>query len=84
MKWSRKAVARGLRELETGIVCLDNNQAKGRNKTELKNPHLEEDIRFLVDGKSQADPKFQTLFCYARTSALSSQTGFNRRKRLSK
>ena len=32
MKWSRKAVARGLRELETGIVCLDNNQAKGRNK----------------------------------------------------
>ena len=69
MKWSRKAVAKGLRELETGIVCLDNNQAKGRNKTELKNPHLEEDIRFLVDGKSQADPKFQTLFCYARTSA---------------
>jgi hypothetical protein len=69
MKWSRKAVAKGLRELETGIVCLDNNQAKGRNKTELKNPHLEEDIRFLGDGKSQADPKFQTLFCYARTSA---------------
>ena len=69
MGWSRKAVAKGLKELETGIVCQDNNQAKGRNKTEEKNPQLEEDIRFLVDNKSQADPKFQTVFYYARTSA---------------
>lgn len=69
MGWSRKAVALGLKELETGIVCLDNHQAKGRNKTEFVLPQLEEDIRCLVDSKSQADPKFQTLFYYARISA---------------
>ena len=56
-----------IKELE--IVCLDNNQAKGRKKTELKNRHLEEDLRCLVDGKAQVDPQFQTVFYYARTSA---------------
>ena len=69
MGWSRKAVATGLKELETGIVCQDNNKAKGRNRTEKKNPKLEEDICILVDEKSQSDPKFQTTFCYVRTSA---------------
>ncbi len=69
MGWSRKAVAKGLKELKTGIICLDHNHAPGRKKTEQKNPQLEKDIRFLVDGKSQADPQFQTLFYYARTSA---------------
>jgi transposase len=69
MGWSRKAVAKGIKELQTGIVCQDNNQTKGRNKTEDKTPQLEEDIRSLVDDKSQADPKFQTVFCYTRISA---------------
>ena len=69
MGWSREAVAKGMKELETGIICLDNDIAKGRKKTEDKEIKLEKDIRSLVDGKSQADPKFQTLFCYARTSA---------------
>lgn len=32
MGWSRKAIAMGLKELETGIFCQDNNQAKGRKK----------------------------------------------------
>ncbi len=69
MGWSRKAVATGLKELQTGIFCQDNHQAKGRKKTEEKNPQLEEDIYSLVDEKSQADPKFQTVFYYARISA---------------
>ena len=69
MGWSRKAVATGLKELKTGIFCQDNHQAKGRKKTEEKNPQLEEDIYSLVDEKSQADPKFQTVFYYARISA---------------
>ena len=59
----------GLKELETGIFCQDNNQAKGRKKTEENTPQLEDDIRSLVDEKSQAEPKFQTVFCYARISA---------------
>jgi hypothetical protein len=69
MGWSRTAIAKGLKELETGIVCQDNHQGKGRKKVTEKLPQLEEDIRSLVDGKSQADPKFQTMFYYARISA---------------
>lgn len=69
MGWSRKAVAKGLCELKTGIICLSNNSYKGRKKIEKKIPKLESDIRSLVDDKSQADPKFQTVLCYTRTSA---------------
>lgn len=69
MGWSRKAVAKGLCELKTGIICLCDNSCKGRKKMETKFPQLELDIRSLVDDKSQADPKFQTVLCYARTSA---------------
>lgn len=67
--WSRQAVGLGLKELQTGIVCLDNYGARGRKKTEENLPDLEEDIRSLVDSQSQADPSFQSTFCYARISA---------------
>ncbi len=32
--WSRQAIATGLKELETGIICVDNYRARGRKKTE--------------------------------------------------
>ncbi len=57
--WSRAAIAVGLKELETGIVCVDNYQARGRKKTEELLPNLETDISDLIDNYSQADPKLQ-------------------------
>ncbi|EDN69131.1 transposase [Beggiatoa sp. PS] len=33
MGWSRKTVTKGLKELETGIVCVDNYQARGPEKS---------------------------------------------------
>ena len=75
MGWSREAVAKGMKELETGIICNDNDRAKGRKKAEDKDIKLEENIKYLVDGKSQADPKFKTVFCYARTSARAVREG---------
>jgi hypothetical protein len=67
--WDRRTVQLGLHERRTGIVCVDNYQARGRHKSEEKLPHLEADIRSLVDAKAQADPKFQSTFLYARISA---------------
>ncbi|MBD2777790.1 ISAzo13-like element transposase-related protein [Iningainema tapete] len=67
--WNRQAITLGLKEKETGIICIDNYQARGRKKTEFLLPNLEADIQSLVDSKSQADPKFQTTFRYARISA---------------
>ena len=67
--WSRQAIAVGLKELETGIVCVDNYQARGRKKTEELLPNLETDIADLIDNHSQADPKFQSTFAYTKVSA---------------
>jgi hypothetical protein len=48
---------------------VDNYRARGRQRSETKLPNLESDIRDLVDGEAQADPKFQSTFYYARVSA---------------
>jgi hypothetical protein len=31
--WSRKTVLKGLKELETGIICADNYRRRARKKT---------------------------------------------------
>lgn len=67
--WSRKAIATGIKEIETGIVCVDNYQARGRKKTEELLPQLEQDIFDLVDNYSQTDPKFKSTFRYTKISA---------------
>ena len=67
--WDRVSIQRGLDSLRTGIAYPDNYQARGRKKTEALLPNLEQDIRELVEGESQADPKFQTSFGYLKVSA---------------
>ena len=69
MGWDRVSVQRGLDTLATGVPFIDNYGARGRKKTEELFPHLADDVRELVDGQAQADPKFQTPFCYLRMSA---------------
>jgi len=67
--WSRHTVHKGLKELETGFVCLDNYAARGRKKTEENLPTLEADIHHLVQEQSQVDPTFRSTLSYARISA---------------
>ncbi len=62
-------IATGLKELETGIVCVDKYQGRGRKKTEELLPNLESDISDLIDNYSQADPKFKSSFKYTKVSA---------------
>jgi hypothetical protein len=59
--WGREAVHTGLNERRTGIRCLDAFSSRGRHKTEAKHPELVRAIHALVEPKSQADPKFQTI-----------------------
>ena len=56
--WGRETVAKGINELKSGVKCLENFKFRGNKKTEEKLSSLEDDIRSLVDPKSQADPKF--------------------------
>jgi hypothetical protein len=67
--WKRQSVELGLQERRTVSVCVENYQARGRQKSEELKPKLAIDILSLVEGKSQADPKFQSTFAYARISA---------------
>ena len=67
--WNRHSVQLGLHERQTGIVCIDNYQARGRHNSVEVLPNLKADIRSLVDAQAQADPKFQSPFLYARISA---------------
>ena len=67
--WNRKTVQLGLHERRTGLICVENYRVRGRPSSETKLPDLVADIRELVDGEAQADPKFQTTFCYMRVSA---------------
>ena len=69
MGWNRDTVQLGLDEFRTGIPCMDYYQGRGRHKSETLLPNLEQDIRSLVDGYAQADPKFKSTFLYARISA---------------
>jgi len=59
MGWSRKTVDKALKELESGIRCIDNFQARGRKKTEATLPNIEKDIRSLAEPQTQADPVCQ-------------------------
>jgi len=67
--WGRTTVKKGMRELATGIRGIGNYSLRGNKKTEEKIPQLTEDIRVIVDPKSQADPHFQTTFAYTRITA---------------
>jgi hypothetical protein len=67
--WGRDAVRTGLNELGTGMRCVENFSARGRRKTEVKNPALVAQIHAIVEPESQADPKFQTPLAYTRLTA---------------
>ena len=69
--WGRETIKKGMKELECGIVCVERYNERGNKKTEERLPHLEEDIRSLVDPHSQADPDFRSPFAYTRVTAKS-------------
>lgn len=46
--WGRETVRKGLKELETGIICVDNYRGRGNKKTEDKIPNLKRDIKKIL------------------------------------
>jgi hypothetical protein len=67
--WSRVTIRKGMRELLSGMTCLDAFSARGRRPVEGRLPRLLDDIKDIVDGQSQADPRFQTDRLFTRISA---------------
>jgi hypothetical protein len=56
--------AERIHERRIGLTCVDNYRARGRNKNKENLPSLESDIKSLIDGHEQTDPKMQTRFAY--------------------
>ena len=67
--WNRETIRKGMHELESGVVCLDNFAARGRKRAEEHLPNLLTDMAAIVDSQSQADPQFRTKRLYTRLDA---------------
>jgi hypothetical protein len=67
--WGRATVEKGLREVESGIRCLENFPARGRRRWEEQNPQLAEDIRAIVEPQTYADPELKSARRYSNLTA---------------
>ncbi|MBV8126690.1 MAG: hypothetical protein JO114_03385 [Planctomycetaceae bacterium] len=58
--WGRDTVENGLHELPHGVRCLENFAARGRQRSEQKDPQLAADIRAIVEPQTHADPELKS------------------------
>jgi hypothetical protein len=67
--WDRDTIRKGTRELQTGIVCVDNFAGRGRKRVEHHLPNINEDIRDIVEPRCQTDPTFRSTTMYSPITA---------------
>jgi Rhodopirellula transposase DDE domain len=67
--WNRQTIRKGLRELASGLICLDAFTLRRRKRAEEHLPNLLADIQAIVDSQSQTDPQFRTRRLYTRLTA---------------
>ena len=67
--WDRKTIIKGMKELKSGISCIDNFSGRGRKRAEVQLPNLLEDIKSIVHPVSQTDPTFRTTNLYSPMTA---------------
>jgi hypothetical protein len=69
LRWGRMTIRKGLRELHSGIICVDAFALRGRKRAEVHLPNLLTDIHAIVDSQSQADPQCRSKRLYTRLTA---------------
>src|SRR5512140_421884 len=67
--WGRETVEKGLHEQHHGVRCLEDFAARGRQRSEQKDPRLAADIRAIVEPHTQADPELKSARRYTNLSA---------------
>lgn len=67
--WNRVTIRKAIKELQSGICCLDNFSARGRRLSEHHLPGLLKDIKDIVEPVSQVDPTFRTDNHYSPLTA---------------
>jgi hypothetical protein len=58
--WNRNVIIKGIKELKSGLRCIDDYSSRGRKPSEHHLPNLLDDIRAIVEPVSQVDPTFRT------------------------
>jgi transposase len=66
--WGRDTVETGLNELRHGMRCRENFAARGRRRSEEKDPPLAADIRAIVEPHTHADPELKSARRYTNLS----------------
>jgi hypothetical protein len=69
LRWGRMTMRKGMRELASGMNCIDAFHLRGRKRAEAPLPHLLTDRRAIVDSQSQADPPCRSQRLYPRLTA---------------
>ena len=69
--WGRSAVEVGIRELQTGLSCVNDISARRKLKTEEKSPELLAEIRTIMEPDSEAESHLRTTFLYTNMTARS-------------
>lgn len=69
LRWGRMTIRKGMRELATGVICIDAFALRGRKRAETHLPNLLTDMQAIVDSQSQADPQFRSHRLYTRLTA---------------
>jgi len=67
--WGRETVEKGLHERHTGIRCLEEFVARGRQRVEDKDQRLAADIRAIAEPHTYADPSLKSSRRYTNLSA---------------
>src|SRR3954467_11702977 len=67
--WGRETVEKGLHERRTGLRCLEDFVARGRQRSEEKDPRLAAEIRAIVEPHTHADPELKSSRRYTNLSA---------------
>src|SRR5512132_844196 len=73
--WGRDTIAKGLHETRQGMRCLENFAARGRRRSEDRNPQLAADIRAIVEPHTYADPELKSARRYTNLSAAEVRQG---------
>jgi hypothetical protein len=82
--WRRTTITKGLRELDHEFECVGNFVARARPRWEDKNPQFAQDVRDLVEPRSQTHPELKLERCYTNISAgevlelLQTQKGYRK------
>lgn len=67
--WERGTIRKGMKELKTGIICIDNFSGRGRKPSEEKFPSLLSDIKTIIEPICQTDPTFKSTLLYSPITA---------------